>query len=142
MIFLTSSATFPLLILFHRRSMYSITQKIILHCNSPASDRQRTIHAIRGVPSARGLGLVDLHFECSPVFPLLPRLMGIWQKWLGSWVRCWNTQIKVNPRADGSGTPCILQVCLSIFMLHQFANAKMNVPVRRSGRGPRASRRA
>ena len=23
--------------------------------------------------------------------------MGIWQKWLGSWARWWNTQIKVNP---------------------------------------------
>ena len=23
--------------------------------------------------------------------------MGIWQKWLGSWTRWWNTKIKVNP---------------------------------------------
>ena len=52
---------------------------------------------LQGVPSARGLGWVDLDFEYSTVCPILPGLMGIWQKWQGSWARWWNTQIKVNP---------------------------------------------
>ena len=52
---------------------------------------------LQGVPSARGLGLVDLNFEYSTVCPILPRLMAIWQKRLGRWARRWNTQIKVNP---------------------------------------------
>ena len=55
------------------------------------------IAPLQGVPSARGLGLVDLNFEYSTVCPILPRLMAIWQKRLGRWARRWNTQIKVNP---------------------------------------------
>ena len=39
------------------------------------------------------LGWVDLDFECSAVCPILPGLMGIWQKWLGSYARWWNTEI-------------------------------------------------
>ena len=48
-------------------------------------------------PSARGLGWVDFNFECSTVCLILPGLMGIWQKRLGSWAKWWNAQIKVNP---------------------------------------------
>ena len=51
---------------------------------------------VQGVPSGLGLGLVDFNFDCSTVCPTLPRLVGIWQKWLGSWAKWWNTQIKVN----------------------------------------------
>ena len=56
----------------------------------------RPIHE-QGVPSAGGLGFVDLDLEFSTVCPFPPRLMGIWQKRLGSCTRLWNTQIKVNP---------------------------------------------
>ena len=42
------------------------------------------------------VGCVNLNFECSTVCPILPGLMGIWQKRLGRWARLWNTQIKVN----------------------------------------------
>ena len=42
------------------------------------------IRLLQGVPSARGLGWVDLNFECSTVCPILPMLMGIRQKQLGS----------------------------------------------------------
>ena len=34
---------------------------------------------------------------CSTLCPLLPGLMEIWKKWLGSQATCWNSQIKVNP---------------------------------------------
>ena len=40
------------------------------------------------------LGWVDLVSERSTVYLILPGLMGIWQKRLGSW---WKTRIKVNP---------------------------------------------
>ena len=43
------------------------------------------------------LGRVDLDFGCSTVCPILPGLIGIWQKWLCSWARWWNTQNKVSP---------------------------------------------
>ena len=46
--------------------------------------------------STSGLGWVDLDFECSTVLPILPGLMGIWQKWLSSRTRWRNTKIKVN----------------------------------------------
>ena len=36
-------------------------------------------------------------FECSTVCPTLLGLIGIWQKWLGSWASWWNTETKVNP---------------------------------------------
>ena len=51
---------------------------------------------LQGVPSARGMGRLDLNFDCSIVCPILPWMMGICQKWLGSWARWWNTQIKFN----------------------------------------------
>ena len=43
------------------------------------------------------VGWVDLDFECSTVWPILPGLMGIRQKGLGKWVRLWNTEIQVSP---------------------------------------------
>ena len=49
--------------------------------------------SVQGVPSARGLGWIDLDFECSTVGPILPGIMGIWQKWLGSWARWWNIKV-------------------------------------------------
>ena len=51
----------------------------------------------RVIPLPQDLGWVDLDFGCSTVCPILPRLIGIWQKWLCSWARRWNPQIKVNP---------------------------------------------
>ena len=42
---------------------------------------------VQGVPSACGVGEVDLNFECFTVCPILPGLMGIWQKRLCSWAR-------------------------------------------------------
>ena len=57
----------------------------------------RSLTLIQGVPSAPGLGWVELDLECSIVCPIQPGLVGIWQKWLGSWTRWWSTQIKVNP---------------------------------------------
>ena len=43
------------------------------------------------------LGWVDLNFDYSTVCLILPGLMGVWQKRLGSWARWWNSQIQVNP---------------------------------------------
>ena len=40
---------------------------------------------------------VEIDFECSTVCPILPGLMGIWQKGLGSYAIWWNTKIKVSP---------------------------------------------
>ena len=51
---------------------------------------------LQGVPSGQRLGLVDFEFDCSTVSPTLPRLVGIWQKWLGKWEEWRNTQIKIN----------------------------------------------
>ena len=63
--------------------------------------RDRHCHPINGAlqwqPCPRRLRFVDLDFECSTVCPILPGLMGIWQKRLGSWARWWNIEIKVNP---------------------------------------------
>ena len=42
------------------------------------------------------LGWVDLNFHYSTVCLILPGLMGVWQKRLGSWARWWNSQIQVN----------------------------------------------
>ena len=42
------------------------------------------------------LGWVDLNFDYSTVCLILPGLMGVWQKWLGSWGRRGNSQIQVN----------------------------------------------
>ena len=53
---------------------------------------------VKGVPSARGLGLLDLDFEHSTVSPILLRLMGIWQKRLGNWARWWNTERPISLR--------------------------------------------
>ena len=38
---------------------------------------------IQGDPSGHRLGLVDLEFVFSAVCTILPRLVGIWQKWPG-----------------------------------------------------------
>ena len=42
---------------------------------------------IKGIPCARGLGWVDFDFEWSTVCPILPGLIGIAQKGLGSWAK-------------------------------------------------------
>ena len=61
---------------------------------------------VQGVPSARGLGWVDLNFECSTVRRILPGLMVIWQKRLRKVGEHPNQrQPKPGPRADG--TLCI-----------------------------------
>ena len=52
--------------------------------------------ALQGVPSGDRLGFIDSNFDCSTVCPTVPRLVGIWQKWHGSWAKWWNTQMKVN----------------------------------------------
>ena len=54
------------------------------------------------------LGWVDLDFQCSTICLILPRLMGIWQKRLGSragW-RNNSNQSQTNPSARADGTPC------------------------------------
>ena len=51
---------------------------------------------VQGVPSGRGLGWVELNFECSTVCPIMPGLMGTWQKRLGSRIRWRNNQTKFN----------------------------------------------
>ena len=43
------------------------------------------------------LGWVDFDFESSTVCPILPGLMGIWQKLLGKYTRLWNAEIQANP---------------------------------------------
>ena len=49
----------------------------------------------------RGFRRVDLNFECSTVCPILPGLMGIWQKRLGKMVEHPNqSQPNPGPRAD------------------------------------------
>ena len=63
---------------------------------TPAENKKRR-PSVQGVPIGCGLGCVDLDFECSTVCPILPRLMGIWQNWLGRRARLWNIQIEVNP---------------------------------------------
>ena len=55
------------------------------------------MNAVQGVPSELRMGFVDLNFDCSSICLTLLGLMGIWQKWLVSWARWWNTEIKVNP---------------------------------------------
>ena len=52
---------------------------------------------MQGVPSALGLGWVDLYSWWSIVCPNLHGQMGILQDQPGSWARWWNIQIKVNP---------------------------------------------
>ena len=66
-------------------------------------------YQIQGVPCARGLGFVDLNFECSTVCPILLGLMGICHKRLGRCARRWNIQIKVNPTQvyDQLGHPVV-----------------------------------
>ena len=53
------------------------------------------------------LGWVDLNFDYSTVCLILPGLMGVWQKRLGSWARWWNSQIQVNQTQvrDQTGHP-------------------------------------
>ena len=55
---------------------------------------------VQGIPSGHRMGLVDLHFKCSTASLTQQGLVGIWQKWLGTWVRWWHSQIKVNPTQD------------------------------------------
>ena len=57
----------------------------------------------RVVPSALGLGCIDLNIECSTVCLNLPGLMGIWQKRLGKMVENPNqSQPNPGPRPDGT----------------------------------------
>ena len=51
---------------------------------------------LQGVPSVQRIGLIDLEFDCSTFCPTLPWLVGIWQKWLGTWAKLCNPQFKVN----------------------------------------------
>ena len=61
---------------------------------------------LQGDSSGRGLGWVDMNFECSTVCPILPGLMGIWQKRLGKMVEHPNlSQPNPGPRPEES--PCI-----------------------------------
>ena len=59
----------------------------------PTIWKVKGIKTLQGVPSGRTLGLVDLDLDCSALPARLPRLVGIWQKWLGSCAKGWNTQI-------------------------------------------------
>ena len=69
------------------------------------------MYRMQGVPCARRLGFVDLDFECSTVCTTLLGLMVIWQRWLCSWTKWWNTEIKVSPSQVyyiAHETPCRL----------------------------------
>ena len=52
--------------------------------------RGSCIYVLQGVPSGRRLSSVDLDCDCSTVCPTVPQLVGIWQKWPGSWTKWWN----------------------------------------------------
>ena len=52
---------------------------------------------MQGIPNGRRLGCVNFDFERSTVYLIQPRLMGIWQNWLGRLAGWLNIQIKVNP---------------------------------------------
>ena len=54
-------------------------------------------HTYRVAHLVANLGWVDLNFDYSTVCLILPGLMGVWQKRLGSWARWWNSQIQMNP---------------------------------------------
>ena len=54
------------------------------------------IYLYRVAHLVANLGWVDFKFDCSTVCLILPGLMGVWQKRLGSWARRWNSQIQVN----------------------------------------------
>ena len=60
------------------------------------------------VPSELRLGFVDLDFECSTVCSILPGLIGIFQKRLGSWARCKTQKSKsTQPRSQLTASrPC------------------------------------
>ena len=60
---------------------------------------------VQDVPSAPGLGWVDLIFECSTLCPILMR---IWQKRQDSWARSLEhpNQSQPNPGPRADGTPC------------------------------------
>ena len=55
------------------------------------------LYARKGCPICSCTYPVVLDFECSTICPIMPGLIGIWQKRLGIWPKWWNTQIKVNP---------------------------------------------
>ena len=57
-------------------------QLVVQRCHSLGS--AVSVNQLQGVPTACGLGWVDLDFECSTVCPIGPGLMGMWQKRLGS----------------------------------------------------------
>ena len=61
---------------------------------------------LQGVRSACRLGYVDLDFECCTVCPILPGLMGIWQKQLGKMVEHQNLS-QHNPGLRPVGSPCM-----------------------------------
>ena len=60
---------------------------------------------VQGVQYARVLSWVDLNFECSTVCPILPGLVGIWQKRLAKMEQHPNLS-QPNPGPRGDGTPC------------------------------------
>ena len=65
------------------------------------------------------LVFVDLDFDCSTVCRTLLGLMGMWQKWLGSWARWWNKGIKVNPTQVSAhlGLPVCMCECVACIPL-------------------------
>ena len=65
------------------------------------------LRQIQAVPSTRGMGWVDLNFECSIVCPILPGLMGIWQKQLDKMVI---TQPRSTSRGDTLYKRCIVMI--------------------------------
>ena len=60
---------------------------------------------LQGVPSSRGLGWVDLNFQCSTVCPIRPGLIGVWQKRLGKMAEHPNISQSI-PVPGAHGTPC------------------------------------
>ena len=75
------------------------------HVGNSVSDLLHLHIYIQGVPSARGLSWIDLHFECFTVCLILSGLTGIWQMRLGKMVEHPN-QTKSNSGARPDGTPC------------------------------------
>ena len=95
------------------RSVAMVT--LVIFFNSLHSGTQRATNlkiyrqwrkALRGVQSARGMGWVDLNFECPTVCLILPGLMEIWQKWLEH-----PKQSQPNPGPRADGTPCRRHAC-------------------------------
>ena len=61
------------------------------------SPTDNKVYTYRVAHLVANLAWVDLNFDYSTVCLVLPGLMGVWQKRLGSWARWWNSQIQVNP---------------------------------------------